>query len=138
MEGVDQAPVAITLIQPTAVHTPFPQHATNDMAHEPTLPPHQLDPRQVAEAILDAAVNHIGNVKVGAMSTMNTLLHDLLPGPGKNAQRNRRTGSRTTRPHGIRQAPCTSLAAVPRCTAAAAQPGISPCALAPTASAPDT
>src|SRR4051812_2995472 len=38
IENVDQAPVSITLIQPTAVDTPFPQHARNYMSQEPKLP----------------------------------------------------------------------------------------------------
>ncbi|MGN6283361.1 SDR family NAD(P)-dependent oxidoreductase, partial [Frateuria sp.] len=29
---LDEAPVSITLIQPTAVNTPYPQHARNYMA----------------------------------------------------------------------------------------------------------
>ncbi len=31
IEEVDKAPVSITLIQPTAVNTPYPQHAKNYM-----------------------------------------------------------------------------------------------------------
>src|SRR4029079_11582679 len=38
IEEIDGAPVSITLIQPTAVDTPFPQHARNYMANEPKLP----------------------------------------------------------------------------------------------------
>jgi hypothetical protein len=35
---VDKAPVSITLIQPTATDTPFPQHARNYTDNEPKLP----------------------------------------------------------------------------------------------------
>ena len=47
--GGDEAPVSVTLIQPTAVDTPFPQHARNYMDREPKLPTPQIDPRQVAK-----------------------------------------------------------------------------------------
>jgi NAD(P)-dependent dehydrogenase (short-subunit alcohol dehydrogenase family) len=40
IENIDQAPVSITLIQPTATDTPFPQHARNYMDQEPKLPIH--------------------------------------------------------------------------------------------------
>src|SRR3546814_7798366 len=35
VEDVDKAPISITLIQPTAVDTPFPHHAKNYMDREP-------------------------------------------------------------------------------------------------------
>jgi short-subunit dehydrogenase len=39
IEELDKAPVSITLIQPTAVNTPFPQHARNYMDREPKYRP---------------------------------------------------------------------------------------------------
>lgn len=80
IENVDHAPVSITLIQPTAVNTPYPQHAKNYMDKEPKLPTPQIDPRQVAEAILDAAVQGGRDVKVGSMSMLNTTVSKLMPG----------------------------------------------------------
>jgi short-subunit dehydrogenase len=80
IEEVDQAPVSITLIQPTAVDTPFPQHARNYQRQEPKLPDPMIDPRQVAEAILAAAVKPIRATKVGLMSKVNTTLSKLAPG----------------------------------------------------------
>jgi short-subunit dehydrogenase len=79
VEELDKAPVSITLIQPTAVDTPFPQHAKNYMDKEPKLPTPMIDPFKVAEAILDAATNPARDVKVGAMSTLNTAMHKLMP-----------------------------------------------------------
>lgn len=78
--NLEEAPVSVTLIQPTAVNTPYPQHARNYMDKEPALPTPQLEPSQVAEAILDAAVNERRDVTVGAMSTFNTAVSKLLPG----------------------------------------------------------
>ncbi len=82
VEEVDQAPVAITLIQPTAVDTPYPEHARNYMAKEPKLPIDPIDPSEVAEAILKAASQHSRDVKVGGMSKINTTVAKVLPKMG--------------------------------------------------------
>src|SRR3954464_8802325 len=50
----DEAPVSVTLIQRTAVDTPYPEHAANYMNQEPKLPTPQIEPEKVASAILDA------------------------------------------------------------------------------------
>jgi short-subunit dehydrogenase len=81
-EEVDKAPVSITLIQPTAVDTPFPEHARNYMDQEPKLPTPMIEPSQVAEAILGAAQKPERYVKVGAMSKMNTTMAKLAPALG--------------------------------------------------------
>src|SRR5213076_2238498 len=60
---VDKADVSITLIQPTAVDTPYPQHARNYMPQEPKLPDPMIDARKVADAILEAAVKPKRDVK---------------------------------------------------------------------------
>jgi short-subunit dehydrogenase len=72
--------IAITLIQPTEVDTPFPQQAKNYMMQEPKLPTPQIDPEQVAEAILDAAVQPTRSKKVGMMAKINTTMSNVLPG----------------------------------------------------------
>jgi len=82
IEDVDEAPVSITLIQPTAVDTPYPQHAKNYMAEEPKLPTPMIDAREVADAILHAATQGGRDVKVGAMSKLNTTVARLAPGVG--------------------------------------------------------
>jgi short-subunit dehydrogenase len=79
IEQLDGAPVSITLIQPTAVNTPFPHHARNYMAQEPKLPTPMIDPFHVAEAILKAATEGGRDVKVGALSHLNTAMAKLLP-----------------------------------------------------------
>ncbi|MBL9023205.1 MAG: SDR family oxidoreductase [Myxococcales bacterium] len=76
---IDKAPVSITLIQPTAVDTPCPQHARNYMSEEPKLPSPQIDLRRVAEAILDAATHPRRAVKVGAVSKINTFVAKFAP-----------------------------------------------------------
>jgi short-subunit dehydrogenase len=82
IEELDEAPVSITLIQPTAVDTPFPQHARNYMDQEPKLPTPMIEPQKVAEAILKAAVKPERDVKVGAMSKLNTMTAKIAPGLG--------------------------------------------------------
>lgn len=79
IQEVDQPPISITLIQPTAVNTPFPQHAKNYMQKEPKLPSPQIDPADVAHAILEAATSTTHHIKVGAMSKINTTMQNLLP-----------------------------------------------------------
>ena len=85
IEEVDEAPVSITLIQPTAVDTPFPEHARNYMDKEPKLPSPMIDPEKVAEAILKAAVKPERDVKVGAMAKVNTALGKIAPSLGDKA-----------------------------------------------------
>ena len=77
MEG---APVSISLIEPTAVDTPLPQHARNYMDREPTLPSPQLDPHQVADAILQAATTPVRDLKVGTMAKLDVTMEKLMPG----------------------------------------------------------
>lgn len=79
VQELDEAPVSITLVQPTATDTPFPQHARNYMESEPKLPTPQIDPYDVAEAILDAAVEPERYRKVGIMARMNTAAANLIP-----------------------------------------------------------
>ena len=82
VERVDDRPVSIVLVQPTAVNTPFPQHACNYMDSEPKLPEPMIDPHRVAEAILRAAEQGGRDIKVGAMSHINTTTAALLPRMG--------------------------------------------------------
>jgi short-subunit dehydrogenase len=79
VELVDKAPVSITLIQPTAVDTPYPEHARNYMKQEPKLPIPPIDPMRVADAILEAASKGGRDVKVGLPATMNTMLAKTVP-----------------------------------------------------------
>ena len=76
----EEAPVSVTLIQPTAVDTPFPEHAKNYMAKEPRLPSPKIEARKVAEAICDAAERAVRDVRVGAMSKLNTTAAKIMPG----------------------------------------------------------
>ena len=78
----DDAPVSVTLVQPTAVDTPYPEHAGNYLSQEPKLPSPLIEPEKVAAAILEAATDPIQTVKVGGMATLNTTVAKLLPSLG--------------------------------------------------------
>lgn len=79
----DEAPVSVTLIQPTAVDTPYPEHAANYLDQEPKLPTPMIEPDKVAAAILDAATSPTKDIRVGAMSKLNTTLAKLIPPLGQ-------------------------------------------------------
>jgi short-subunit dehydrogenase len=83
VEKVDQAPISITLIQPTAVNTLFDEHGRNYMDKEPDLPDPMIDPQKVADAILKAATKPTRAIKVGMMSKVNTFVAKNLPAIGE-------------------------------------------------------
>ena len=58
-------PVSVTLIQPSAIGTPFPQHARNTTGFKARLPEPVYAPKVVARAILDAAQHTRRDVVVG-------------------------------------------------------------------------
>lgn len=62
----DEYPVAVTLIQPSAINTPFSINAKNVTDKKFTLPPPVYAPETVAEAILHCAETFERNVFVGA------------------------------------------------------------------------
>ena len=80
VEQLDKAPVSVTLIQPTAVDTPFDEHARNYMEQEAKLPSNQIDPQEVADAILKAATKPTRDIRVGGMSKLNTFVAKNIPG----------------------------------------------------------
>jgi len=59
------APVCITLIQPAAIDTPYPQHAKNHLGFEAKHMPPVYAPEVVAKAILHCAEKPERNVPVG-------------------------------------------------------------------------
>jgi short-subunit dehydrogenase len=78
----DKAGVAVTLIQPGATDTPFPQHARNYMEQEPALPKPMDDPFHVAEKILKAATHETRDIRVSNMAKMNTMMAKFAPALG--------------------------------------------------------
>jgi short-subunit dehydrogenase len=79
LEHVDGEQVSVVLIQPTAVDTPYPEHARNYMDWEPQLPQPAIRPEDVAEAILAAAEKGGRDVRVGLMASLNIAINQLAP-----------------------------------------------------------
>jgi NAD(P)-dependent dehydrogenase (short-subunit alcohol dehydrogenase family) len=75
-EGV---PVAVTLIKPAAIDTPYKQHAKNYLPTEPENPPPVYAPETVARAILHCAEHPEREVFVGGGGKMISLLGKLAP-----------------------------------------------------------
>jgi short-subunit dehydrogenase len=59
------APISVTLIKPSGIDTPYPEHARNFLEEEPALPPPAYDPHLVAKAIVFAAANPKRELTVG-------------------------------------------------------------------------
>ena len=72
IEGVDQRPVRVTLIQPAAVNTPHADHAANYLGVAPMRPTPELDPMEVADAVLRAATEGGGDLKLCAGPCVGT------------------------------------------------------------------
>lgn len=73
-------PVGICLIRPTAINTPYPQHAVNHLRKgAPSLPTTMYDPDLVADAILKCAVSPQRDVFVGAPSRLHAIMDTLFP-----------------------------------------------------------
>ena len=60
------APISVTLIQPGAMHTPFPERARSYLDEAPRLPPVLYDPRLVANAVIFAAQHRRRTLRVGS------------------------------------------------------------------------
>jgi short-subunit dehydrogenase len=76
----DDAPVSVTLIQPSGMHTPFRQHAKNYMDRASKVPPPVYAPELVAQAVLHAAGHPIRSVIVGGVGRLMTWGARFFPG----------------------------------------------------------
>jgi short-subunit dehydrogenase len=61
----DGLPITVTLVKPSAINTPYVQHARNYMESAPSLPPPVYAPEVVAEAILRCAERRMREITVG-------------------------------------------------------------------------
>jgi short-subunit dehydrogenase len=75
----EKAPISVTLIKPTSINTPFPQHAKNYMGKEPSLPGPVYPPEEVANAILHAATHPVRDVYVGGGGRVLSALGETMP-----------------------------------------------------------
>jgi short-subunit dehydrogenase len=72
-------PVAICLIKPAAIDTPFFDHARNYMARRPVAPPPVYPPEEVARAILRCAERPMRDVTVGGAGRFMTMTAAMAP-----------------------------------------------------------
>ena len=75
----EDAPVSVTLIKPSAIDTPYKQHAKNYLETEPENPPPVYSPDTVAETILYCAQNPVRDVFVGAAGKMLSMMDNYAP-----------------------------------------------------------
>jgi short-subunit dehydrogenase len=71
---LDESPISVTLIKPTSIDTPFPQHAKKLEDRQPQVPPPVYPPEEVAEAILYAAAHAKRDIFVGSASRIMSAL----------------------------------------------------------------
>lgn len=75
----EKAPVAISLIQPSGINSPFARHALNLMGAPAKVPPPAYSPDIVARAICHAAEHPTRDMIVGGAGRAMTLFARLLP-----------------------------------------------------------
>jgi short-subunit dehydrogenase len=75
----DRAPIAVTLVKPGAINTPFPQNAKNFMEEKPTLPAPIYEPNVAAATILHCAEHPVRDVFIGAGGKFTSALGQYAP-----------------------------------------------------------
>src|SRR4051812_40871296 len=76
----DRIPIAVTLVKPSAINTPYPEHARNYLEEGvPALPPPRYAPETVAQAILRCAERPVRDVVVGGAGRMQIAMGRLAP-----------------------------------------------------------
>ncbi len=76
------APVSVTLIQPGAIDTPYPEHAKSYLGVEPTHQPPVYAPEVVARAILASATRPRRDVLVGGSAKLFDTVERFVPALG--------------------------------------------------------
>jgi NAD(P)-dependent dehydrogenase (short-subunit alcohol dehydrogenase family) len=95
----EDAPISVTLIQPAAIDTPYPEHAMNYLGVEPTHVPPVYAPELVADAILACARSPHRNLRVGGAAKIFTAMEKTAPGlADRMKERTAFDGSKTNRP----------------------------------------
>jgi len=75
----DGLPIAVTLIKPYSIDTPYAEHAKNYLATEPVFPPPVYAPEVVAEAILHCAEHPTRDVYAGGGAKVIATVANLAP-----------------------------------------------------------
>lgn len=75
----DDIPVAVTLIEPAAIDTPYPQHARSYLPREPTMPAPVYAPEIVARAALHCAEHPRREIMVGGAARAMAAMGHAMP-----------------------------------------------------------
>lgn len=75
----DGVPIAVSLVKPSAIDTPYLEHARNYMGAAPSFPPPVYAPEVVARTILQCATRPVRDITVGGGGRMMTLLGAMAP-----------------------------------------------------------
>lgn len=75
----EKAPVAVTLIKPSTIDTPYKEHAKSYLDQAPTNPPPIYSANLVADAVLHAAQHPLRDLIVGGGGRLLTLVGALAP-----------------------------------------------------------
>lgn len=75
----DKLPISVTLVKPSAIDTPYLEHARNYMDEAPNFPPPVYSPDVVAEAILECAEKPVREVTVGGGGRLMAVMGRVAP-----------------------------------------------------------
>lgn len=75
----EEAPISVTLIKPSAINTPYKEHAKNYLDVQPQNPPPVYAPDAVADAILHCAEHPVRDVFVGAGGKLMAMFNEYAP-----------------------------------------------------------
>ena len=75
----ERAPISVTLVKPSAINTPYPQHARNYLDREASLPPPVYEPEEVAHGILFAAAHPKRDIFIGSAGRVMSVANRALP-----------------------------------------------------------
>jgi NAD(P)-dependent dehydrogenase (short-subunit alcohol dehydrogenase family) len=93
-----EAPVAVSLVQPAAIDTPYPEHAKSYLGVEPKHTPPVYAPEVVARAILSCAEHPTRNVLVGGGAKLLNTIERFAPKLGDRFKEATAEGQRSDRP----------------------------------------
>jgi short-subunit dehydrogenase len=76
----DGVPISVTLVKPSAINTPYPEHARSYLEEGvPALPPPLYEPEVVAKAILTCAEKPVRDIVVGGAGRAQILMGAIAP-----------------------------------------------------------
>lgn len=76
---MDRLPISVTLVKPSAIDTPYTEHARNHLPHHPRNPPPLYAPDIVADVILFCAQHSRRDIVVGGGGKMISVLGKVAP-----------------------------------------------------------